>query len=189
MESLLSMGCRFLAHPCSNWDDYENGKCNSCGQHGCSELGYHSIEYAARGNFYLMTKGFSTAKAPDGEQFCGVTYDITITPGKDSSDVKGKINLKIKGTKDQIVTPFQGKKDVLGKESKIIIVDYHELGEPQSIDLSYEKYTGWSFLSLGAGPDKWNIDHLELEHKDSKYKFCASGSQVSTGKTMTLARC
>ena len=38
-------------------EDYQDGKCNSCGQHGCSELGYHSVEYAARGSFFLMTKG------------------------------------------------------------------------------------------------------------------------------------
>ena len=53
-------------------------------------------------------------------------------------------------------------------ESKIIIVDYHELGEPQTIELCYEKYGGWSFLSIGAGPDTWNIDHLQLEHNSQK---------------------
>ncbi|XP_067950527.1 inactive pancreatic lipase-related protein 1-like [Watersipora subatra] len=57
MESLLLNGCTLLAHPCSSWEDYQNGKCSTCGDHGCSELGYHSIEYAARGTFYLLTKG------------------------------------------------------------------------------------------------------------------------------------
>ena len=47
-------------------------------------------------------------------------------------------------------------------------MDYHELGEPQTIELSYEKYGGWSFLSIGAGPDTWNIDHLQLEHDSQK---------------------
>lgn len=52
--------------------------------------------------------GFKTARAPAGESFCGLTYEILIEPTKDSSNVKGKINLKIKGSGDEISTSFQG---------------------------------------------------------------------------------
>ena len=56
----------------------------------------------------MIVLGYKSTRAPEGESFCGITYDISIAPSKNSKTVKGKINLKIRGTRDQIDTPFQG---------------------------------------------------------------------------------
>lgn len=43
----------FLARPCSDWDAYVAGECDSCGQ-GCLEMGFH-VQKGLTGNYYLRT--------------------------------------------------------------------------------------------------------------------------------------
>ena len=52
--------------------------------------------------------GFSTAQAPDGEKFCGSTYDVEISSTTGPSNIKGSIQLHLKGSKSDYETSFQG---------------------------------------------------------------------------------
>lgn len=51
----INSGCPFTAYPCGSFDDFKSAKCLKCAGGLCSSMGYHSIDSAARGDFYLMT--------------------------------------------------------------------------------------------------------------------------------------
>ncbi|KAK6188484.1 hypothetical protein SNE40_004650 [Patella caerulea] len=59
IESLQNTTCQMTAHPCSSYDDYVKGKCNSCGDGPCPVLGYDSIKSHREGKFYLTTNSQS----------------------------------------------------------------------------------------------------------------------------------
>lgn len=47
----------FLAHPCQNWDAFQAGLCDTCGQ-GCLQMGFH-VEKNLKGTYYLRTNSAS----------------------------------------------------------------------------------------------------------------------------------
>ena len=57
---------------------------------------------------FRLFLGFSTAQAPDGEKFCGSTYDVEISSTTGPSNIKGSIQLHLKGSKSDYETSFQG---------------------------------------------------------------------------------
>ena len=57
--------------------------------------------------------GSENAAAEEGKKFCGSMYEITITPKSGEKDIKGKIDLKITGSKSDVDTPFQGSVSIL----------------------------------------------------------------------------
>ncbi|XP_022105423.1 pancreatic lipase-related protein 2-like [Acanthaster planci] len=54
-ESIPSTECQFTAYPCSGWDKFLTGQCESCGVLGCPVMGYRTVNTLARGKFYLKT--------------------------------------------------------------------------------------------------------------------------------------
>ena len=54
----ISSSCLFQSYPCSSEDDFDDGKCTSCGS-GCATMGYNA-DPTVHGTFYLST----TSSAP-----------------------------------------------------------------------------------------------------------------------------
>lgn len=59
----VSNNCPYTAYPCTSGSEYAAGHCLSCTGTGCSEMGYNSQNFSARGSFYLDTASISP--------FCG----------------------------------------------------------------------------------------------------------------------
>lgn len=59
----VSNNCPYTAYPCTSGSEYAAGHCLSCTGTGCSEMGYNSNNFSARGSFYLDTASISP--------FCG----------------------------------------------------------------------------------------------------------------------
>lgn len=49
----VSNNCPYTAYPCTSGNEYAAGHCLSCTGTGCSEMGYNSKNFSARGSFTL----------------------------------------------------------------------------------------------------------------------------------------
>ncbi|PIK55732.1 putative inactive pancreatic lipase-related protein 1 [Apostichopus japonicus] len=66
-ESFDTSECEFKSYPCSSWDDFENGHCNSCGDNSCPIMGYHAKD-GAPGVYMLETNGDQPYCVPEEEE-------------------------------------------------------------------------------------------------------------------------
>jgi len=51
--------------------------------------------------------------------------------------------------------------DELEDESKIVVVDYDDLGDITSVSLTYTKNGGILF-GIGSGTDEWKLDYIVI---------------------------
>ncbi|XP_042223406.1 pancreatic lipase-related protein 3-like [Homarus americanus] len=53
----ISGSLSFTSYPCEDWESFQAGNCDSCGQ-GCLEMGFH-VDHSLRGTYYLTTNSDS----------------------------------------------------------------------------------------------------------------------------------
>ena len=69
----INSPCAFRSFQCSNTREFLAGRCFGCGSLPCPTAGYNSIQYRARGKFYLATRS--------NTPFCGnaISFNSTNT--------------------------------------------------------------------------------------------------------------
>lgn len=174
----VSNNCPYTAYPCTSGSEYAAGHCLSCTGTGCSEMGYNSKNFSARGSFYLDTASISP--------FCEFHYQVNIT-GRNNMD--GVITLVLQGTNGRSANiPLMADNEVHTKGhiiSKFIKVP-NDIGTLTNIALEYDKtssvLTGWAY------PDDWQLMGVSIFSAEEQrmYTFCAYGKTLTSHKPIAM---
>lgn len=147
IDSILDKtSCRFISYPCSNYSDFETGKCIHCGD-SCGQMGYKS---KGIGDFYLMTK--------DKSPFCAEHAKLTARFPKDIKRSYGSIILTLTGENgEQENITLTGKDEKLSPGGeKVFTVPINDVLMPlHSIDALYLRFNGW----FAKGSETFALDH------------------------------
>ncbi|XP_067679044.1 pancreatic lipase-related protein 2-like [Haliotis asinina] len=166
----MSSPCPFTSYPCPSYDDFKKGKCLTCGSTGCSQLGYYSDQYRARGKMYLNTG----SKAP----YCGYHYLIEIETGA-MKQTTGRLFIKMVGSwGDSNLIAVTGD-DAMAAQSNIlkVVVSLEEVGDLTSLVFKYVKHTGFWFTNTEDSMTLEKVKVTSGENGDS-YLFCFDGQTV-----------
>jgi hypothetical protein len=96
-ESISSANCSFIGYKCTSFEDYLNGKCLTCNQNSCSQIGYHAKMSKSTGKMFIITR--------DVSPFCGNQYYFSINITVDSNKTAGEI-LFINGNESISITKY-----------------------------------------------------------------------------------
>ncbi|KAL3869077.1 hypothetical protein ACJMK2_041803 [Sinanodonta woodiana] len=148
----INSPCPFTAYPCDTYDKFQQGGCTDCGSRGCSQMGYYSDWYRARGKMYLKTR--------NSKPFCGYHYSIRVHPAADAVKTKGKVRVRLHGrwgTSDWMDTTEEDINP--GAQIHMLAVSATEVGDVDKIDVSYVKSSG-GFLWGSSGTDTLKTDRV-----------------------------
>ncbi|XP_041358259.1 pancreatic lipase-related protein 2-like [Gigantopelta aegis] len=178
----INTPCPFTSYPCRSYDEFEKGNCLTCGKQGCSQMGYYSDQYQARGKLYLNTRAQS--------KYCGYNYNVKLTMGSSLKDTSGKVQIELIGTfgsSGKIDATGSGNTDL--KKSMTyshVVVSPVEVGDIRAIIIKYIKKTGFWF---GSGEDQAVFDKVFVKSGESgdNFVFCLNGKTLTHNKAVRVA--
>ncbi|XP_023229612.1 pancreatic lipase-related protein 2-like isoform X1 [Centruroides sculpturatus] len=162
--SINQRDCLFTAFPCSNWTDFTEGKCSTCGPYGrdCAVMGFLAEEHKPAN--LLNTTFF--LKTQDHEPFCVYHYqvDIYLQDGEDK-ELEGKIKLILgHDFGEEVTVNFNEKyiRLVPGTTITSLIISPYELHLPETITFYWvsSAFAFWNTHTLGV--DKVKITPMDL---------------------------
>ncbi|XP_064606981.1 pancreatic triacylglycerol lipase-like [Liolophura sinensis] len=170
----IGTSCPYTAYPCKNSEDFENGKCTSCGRRGCSQLGLKSELHAARGKMYVDTLA--------AEPYCGYHYFVKLETN--GTDTKGKVMIQLKGSRgdSQWMMATRYDDDTLTPEKPIrrAVISNKDVGVVRSVKIHYFQTHGFWFF---GGKETWEWKEVEVvsgvTHK--RVAVCSDGTALRDG--------
>lgn len=164
--------CQFIAHACTNFDDYKAAKCTDCGPRGgnCQRMGYHATPNPASygKSFYLTTH----KKPPE---FCLYHWAVKVFVSDSQPSARGKLTMIIYGDSSEStsvdVTPSSDHQWEGGRSYGFVVGLSRDVGFAATIDLAWEE-AGSGLLGgtinafLGKKHKSLQLDRVVLEPMD-----------------------
>lgn len=182
--------CKYQAYQCSSEQEFNQGKCVSCGKNGCNRMGFWSDSSKDQGNLYVRTQ------SPNGDSFCKQSYSVIMK----SSDVgflqtSGKFTVyfetrsgetsSVEVLDDNTVTFKPG-----SIESRLVSIN-EPLNEQdiEAINVSFVKNGNW--LTSWMYDSKWSFEYIDITSGEAQktQRFCSQSGIVESQKTVRFNRC
>ncbi|CAG0896331.1 unnamed protein product [Darwinula stevensoni] len=198
-ESINSQ-CPFLAHQCSDWVEFTQGGCVSCGQKGekCGRMGYHARE-AWKPDFYEEESRQLYLFTGHRHPFCGVTHVVTLVVADHQASRKhggdlGAFYITLQGSRGSSSRLRLGDEELFFEPGQkfSFLVPSTEFGEVDEILVEWEHGVKvmnpltWRFLSK----PKTFIDRVVVKtlERNATVGFCGRGRELVSGEGMTMKR-
>ncbi|GFQ76059.1 pancreatic lipase-related protein 2 [Trichonephila clavata] len=157
--------CKYVSYSCSNYSDFETGKCLSCDK-GCGQMGYKS---KGEGVYYLMTK----PKKP----FCAEVAKLTVHFPKNIKKSYGSLILTLtgrNGDRENVTLSQKDEKLSPGGEKNFAIAISDVMKPLSTIQALYLKYNGW----FTKGSETFGLHSVTLQNSNGEYIFKSCGKDV-----------
>jgi pimeloyl-ACP methyl ester carboxylesterase len=178
-----------FAYPCSNYTNFVQGLCTSCGPNGnqCQQTGYHASPYGTLGSLYLMTVHGS--KPPHFGFHFKVTLESDTNNGKQA---RGIFKAIFNNQEEETLLFDQDtlfKRDFSNSTTILLANDPSPLTE---ISISFRK-THDVYFGIGF-EDQWSFSSVTVLDMQSNisYKFCPQSnslSMIKSGSDLTYQLC
>ncbi|BFY99446.1 hypothetical protein BsWGS_02486 [Bradybaena similaris] len=184
----INSPCPFLSYPCDSWDDFQNNLCQTCGDVGCSHMGFQADKYQPPAGqtvkYYLRT-------APDNP-FClyHVTVIVKFSAGTWPS-VTGEASVVLSGNLSKSswisLTGDRVLKFSPGQTSTFYVDLPQDVGNVTAVSFKWNK--SFSLFSL------WKSTSISVEEIDiiahetgARFQFCSEGQSVKSGSYIMLIK-
>ncbi|OWF47404.1 pancreatic lipase-related protein 2-like [Mizuhopecten yessoensis] len=174
----ISSSCPFKAYPCTSAAEFDLGHCLRCHGDECSEMGYNSINFAARGSLYLQTQ----ANAP----FCNYHYQLNVTGKNNMDGVVTAVLQGQNGNSSPIKLMTDNEVHTQGHTISKFIKIKEDIGEIVAVAMQYDKtssvLTGWAY------PEDWLLMGVSLMDGSTQQlsSFCGYGKTVTNHKAISM---
>ncbi|CAL1272120.1 unnamed protein product, partial [Larinioides sclopetarius] len=151
--------CQYIGYPCSNYSDFELGKCLSCDASSCGQMGYRP---KGSGVYYLMTK--------PKEPFCADVGKLHVRYPSAIKKSFGSMILTLfgaNGDKENITLSQKDEKLSPGAE-KLLALPINDVFKPLSkVTALYLKYNGW----FTKGAETFGLASVTITSSNGDYIF------------------
>lgn len=179
--------CPYVAYSCSNFDDFNAGKCQlQCDgkQRQCNRMGYWTSASQGRGDLYLKTQDASAFP------YCIYHYQITLESGSDYTQTRGKVSLTLVGTRQTVVVVFDDDQTTFKRgsvETRFIPLTV-DIGEVTEVKIDFKK-TG-NLISSSWYSASWTFTKAVVLNGDQQNSrtFCSSET-ITSGSAIRFASC
>ncbi|XP_055942962.1 pancreatic lipase-related protein 2-like [Argiope bruennichi] len=159
-DSILNPNsCQYVGYPCSNYTDFQLGKCLSCDASTCGQMGYRP---KGSGVYYMMTK----PKKP----FCAEVGKLTIRYPSTIKKSFGSMILTLvggNGDKENITLSQKDEKLSPGGE-KVLALPINDVMKTLSkVTALYLRYNGW----FTKGAETFGLASVTITNSNGDYIF------------------
>ena len=188
-DSIENSECKFTGFPCNNLDDFNSGKCITCGPKGCNHMGYLASIDNDNGLLYFNTQ--NGQKSPFCQhQLLVNLYSNSLTG---QNQARGLFKISLTGEKGTSPAIELDNSDVTFKPSSIesrLVASTKYVGENLSqVTVSYTKTS--NLLSSFLYQDQWSFRAIEVFYGDSQklFRFCPTTSFIQSGFSAFFNKC
>ncbi|XP_022316454.2 pancreatic lipase-related protein 2-like [Crassostrea virginica] len=170
----INSPCAFRSFQCSNTREFLAGRCFGCGSLPCPTAGYSSIQYRARGKFYLATRS--------NTPFCGQQYLIRLKFGRFAYPTYGTLKLKFlttNGISDPVVFSGLQRPFASGQSRNAMLVELDHLGDIVQTQLEFHEQRSFFSWDRSSGIAIEKVSFTKTETNKSFY-FCGNGLRMTS---------
>jgi hypothetical protein len=188
-DSIDNAECKYTAYPCNSKDDFDSGKCISCGVNGCNHMGFYASSRNDNGSLYLNTQNARSFP------YCQHEFVVKLNSNSLSgqNQARGLFKITLGGDRTSSLPLELDNSDSTFKPSSIesrLVSSTKYIGENiNTVTVSYTKTS--NLLSSFLYQDQWSFKNVQISYGDNQkvFTFCPSTSYIQSGSSVVFNRC
>ncbi|XP_078354655.1 pancreatic lipase-related protein 2-like [Oculina patagonica] len=136
--SSINSPCAMTAFPCSNWQDFQDGKCFSC-EGACPQMGYNADQYRTNKPVLAFLKTVEKKPFCASENYYGITLHSRGASGLFSffsTVLNNKIKITLTGSKGIVET--DDVRDLKFGKQSFVLSSARDVGKLESIEVQFK---------------------------------------------------
>ncbi|GIY63323.1 pancreatic lipase-related protein 2 [Caerostris darwini] len=167
-DSILNPSpCKYIGYSCSNYSDFQLGRCMSCEESNCAQMGYHTSKET--GVYYLLTK--------EKKPFCADVAKLTVRFPENIKKSFGSIILTFigqSGVKENVTLTQKDEKLSPGAVKEVALPVNEALKPLSTVTALYLRYNGW----FTKGAETFGLASVSVKDSQGNVIFNSCGDET-----------